>query len=765
MQSFKLKSRWIWLLILVDAVILAVLAGFYFYRVRHLISYHFDAAQIAAYTKEEYEACFGGTIDENYESGLYDAVPGMFLRKGSYQYTLSYESTSPGSFAWPHSYSEQYDAAEQAITYFQDGTGTHTDEFWLSADLDMALCVYYSGTGSAAITGFQVWETPFQARIHLFYGGLVLLAANAMAGVYLYNKKHVIPNGDKYVFAGLASLCIFCSLPFFMGYATVGHDIYFHLLRIEGIRDGLLSGQFPVRINSVFYDGYGYANPIFYGELFLYIPAFFRLAGFPLSACYNIYGILINVLTCFGGYYCFKRIFPSTFIAMTVTVLYAMAPYRLVDMYVRAAVGEYTAMAFLPFIAYGLYRIYTEDVNRKEYKWSFLPLTVGLTGVIQTHVLTGEIVGFVILMVCVILFSRTFQKKRFYALVKTVTVTAVINLWFIVPFLDFMLTQDVSVFADSPTELVQDTGLFFRQMIALIIKYTVNGNYSAENGFAEEMPLTMGTALFLGLILCAVMLFFKNRDKKEEKKCGALMMVLSVLLSWMCTVYFPWDFLALRMPYLRRIITSIQFVWRFLSPVTLLATLATGFGLVLLRSWKGRRAGILGGAVLGVLTVIPALFFQVLVCVQAPRAINGVSRISTIGAAGQGEYTPSGVDALAVSQVLDPRVYGGSIESYEKQGTNISLTVKRTDESCYVLLPLWNYKGYRVTSGDGSVTNGQLSTGDNMVMRIDIPPGSSGRISVRYVGFWYWRLAEIASVAGIVLLAAFLYKDKRKARL
>ena len=765
MQSFKLKSRWIWLLVLVDAVILAALAGFYFYRVRHLISYHFDAAQIAAYTEEEYQACFGGTIDENYESGLYDAVPDMFLRKGFYRYTLSYESTSPGSFAWPHTYSEQYDAAEQAITYFQDGTGTHTDEFRLNADLDMALRVYYSGTGSASVTDFQIWETPFQARINLFYGVLVLFAANAMAGVYLYNRQHVIPNVDKRVFAGLASLCIFCSFPFFMGYTTVGHDIYFHMLRIEGIKDGLLSGQFPVRINSVFYNGYGYVNPIFYGELFLYIPALFRLAGFPLSACYNIYGILINILTCFAGYYCFKRIFQSTFAAMTVTVLYVMSPYRLLDMYVRAAAGEYTAMAFLPFIAYGLYRIFTEDVNRKEYKWSFLPLTVGLTGVIQTHVLTGEMVGFVILMTCVILFSRTFRKKRFCALVKTVIVTAVINLWFIVPFVDFTITQDVRVFTDPSTGLVQDTGLFFRQMISLFIKYTINANYSAENGYAEKMTLTMGTALFLGLILCAVMLFFKNRDKKEEKKCGALMLVLSVLLSWMCTIYFPWDFLALRMPYLRRIITSIQFVWRFLSPVTLLAALATGFGLVLLRSGKGKRAGITVGVALGVLTVIPALFFQGLVCVQAPRAINGITRISTIGAAGQGEYTPSVADDQAVSQVPDPKIYGGSIESYERQGTNISLTVNRTGESCYVLLPLWNYKGYRVTSEDGSVTNAQLSTGDNMVMRIDIPAGSSGRISVRYVGLWYWRLAEIASAAGIVLLIAFIYKDKRKARL
>lgn len=71
-----------------------------------------------------------------------------------------------------------------------------------------------------------------------------------------------------------------------------------------------------------------------------------------------------------------------------------------------------------------------------------------------------------------------------------------------------------------------------------------------------------------------------------------------------------------------------------------------------------------------------------------------------------------------------------------------------------MFLPLLNYKGYRVTSEDGFVINEQLSTGDNMVMRIDIPEGSSGKVSVRYSGFWYWRLAEIVSAAGIVVLIA-----------
>ena len=79
-----------------------------------------------------------------------------------------------------------------------------------------------------------------------------------------------------------------------------------------------------------------------------------------------------------------------------------------------------------------------------------------------------------------------------------------------------------------------------------------------------------------------------------------------------------------------------------------------------------------------------------------------------------------------------------------------------------MLLPLLNYKGYHVTSEDGLITNEQLSTGDDKVMRIDIPEGTSGKISVRYVGFWYWRLGELMSFISLFILIILFYTDRKK---
>lgn len=60
-------------------------------------------------------------------------------------------------------------------------------------------------------------------------------------------------------------------IPFMMSYlpvATTGHDLIFHLYRIEGIAQGLIEGQFPVRMQTVQAAGYGYPVSIMYGDIF-----------------------------------------------------------------------------------------------------------------------------------------------------------------------------------------------------------------------------------------------------------------------------------------------------------------------------------------------------------------------------------------------------------------------------------------------------------------------------------------------------------------
>lgn len=754
------KHRWVKLIILANVTILLAAIFLYTQRINHLISYRYDSDQLAAFTENEYDACFGGAIDDSYGAGWYDVIPDLYLRKGFYRYSISYISSAEQNYVLPYISTDYYNAMEEAITYFEEGIHSNMEELWVNLNLHAALRLNYEGTGSVVITEFTIWETSYEAQINLFYTILMLLAADLLIAIYVYRKKHVIIPQKKYIFAGLSAITLFVCYPLYVDYLIVGHDLIFHLTRIEGIKDGFLNGQFPVRINSAFYNGYGYANPILYGEIFLYIPAFLRLIGFPLSKCYNIYIILVNIFTCFGGYYCFKRIFKSDALGLAATLLYTMAPYRLMDIYLRSAVGEYTAMPFLPFVAYGLYRIYTEDVEQRKYRWSFLPLAVGLTGILQTHVLTGEIVGGIILLVCILLLPLTFKKQRFFSLVKAVMVTVGINLWFIVPFLDYALTQNIRVFEFTENKLIQDTGIFFTQLLSLFPEYAWSINLPADMGIARETSLTLGMPLVMGMMLCMVMIC--REGEKHKKVQGAFLLAMAILVTWMSTIYFPWDKIALRIPVLRNLITSIQYLWRFLAPATVLAAIVTGLGLSMLYSNEGKGVSVTAGLLICVLTVISGMqFMQGAIYGKDPLRLNSVKGLDTVSAAIEGEYVLSDSNIPLMKEVLEPRIYNGVMTFYDKQGTTVTFYVQDAGEDCRVLLPMLNYKGYYVESENNIVTNENLTSGENAEIRIDLPAAFSGEIKLYFREPWYWRLVEIISAICFILLIALIYRDRR----
>ena len=55
----------------------------------------------------------------------------------------------------------------------------------------------------------------------------------------------------------------------------LGHDLWFHIYRIGAMGVELKKSpwQLPIRMLSDSFNGYGYGCALYYGDLFLYIPA------------------------------------------------------------------------------------------------------------------------------------------------------------------------------------------------------------------------------------------------------------------------------------------------------------------------------------------------------------------------------------------------------------------------------------------------------------------------------------------------------------
>ena len=72
----------------------------------------------------------------------------------------------------------------------------------------------------------------------------------------------------------LAGITLLACLPLFSNYLYFGHDLEFHMQRIAAMAAELSYGQFPVRLTTTTLNGYGYASPLCYCELFLPSRAF-----------------------------------------------------------------------------------------------------------------------------------------------------------------------------------------------------------------------------------------------------------------------------------------------------------------------------------------------------------------------------------------------------------------------------------------------------------------------------------------------------------
>ena len=84
-------------------------------------------------------------------------------------------------------------------------------------------------------------------------------------------------------------------------------DIVFHTNRILGIAEALKGGQFPVKYYPNWYNGAGYFSSIFYGDIFLYIPALLVIIGLPIKISYYIFVFLILIAIYISFYFLMKK--------------------------------------------------------------------------------------------------------------------------------------------------------------------------------------------------------------------------------------------------------------------------------------------------------------------------------------------------------------------------------------------------------------------------------------------------------------------------
>lgn len=230
---------------------------------------------------------------------------------------------------------------------------------------------------------------------------------------------------------------VMASIPAWIpGWLVLGDDSAFHLVRIEGIKDGLLAGQFPVRLNPLWGDGCGMPTGIFYPDIFLYPFALLRICGIPLSIVWRLFAIAANVLTAFAAWWAFSTYTRSRRAGAVATLFYLAFLYRLINLYARAACGEVLAMAFLPGALVATWLVLRRDAG-------YWPAVVFFTTcVLQSHIITSLL----LLMAdagMMLASWKSFRKSEVRrAAGNAALFTFLANLWFYAPLFWFHVHMD-----------------------------------------------------------------------------------------------------------------------------------------------------------------------------------------------------------------------------------------------------------------------------------------------------------------------------------
>ncbi len=697
-------------------------------------------------------------------SGFFGTSPAARLTPGIYSVELSYSASEDGStfHIVDQNTIEGIFLGNYSIPLSASQHNASLKIWVLQPVSDFTAKATFSGIGFLSVYSIHIQET-YSGRCLIFAALLFfLLLINIPVfckGIFPWMRK----NKNKILIFVITVL--FASYPLFNDYLFETSDMRFHLRRIYGIKTAILNDhQFPVRILTNCMQGYGYPVSIFYGDLFLYFPAFLCTIGIPLQTAYKIYIIGIHLFTVLLSYFCFSKTFKNEKIGLAAAFLYTLSPYRISILYIRAALGEFTAMTFLPLVFYGLWKIYLDTNQNPQRKNNWLPLALGLSGIIQCHILSCEMTGMFIILVCLILWKRTFSKSRFFDLCKAALGTLCLNAWFLVPFITYMVTGKYAInnpeAAYLPNGSVQASGLTGSSLLSLIPFHRVDASGITLNSYLYVLGFPF---LLVIIVFCILYINHNFSTPPFGRKLSLFFGFLCFISVWFCSCYFPYSLLQKLGHIPSMMIWNLQFPYRFLTIFSLLATVLFCLSFRFLLDYKKELA-----YAFCCLILLLSLF-------QHGNMMEGFIYSSSkfqcwnpenadMPRMGRNDYLPIDTDWAELSSQPKEPVFSSNvtISSYEQSGTSVTLSCESSGTGEYIEIPLLYYTGYSLGSCSDSDAI-SLVPGTNHKIRILFHAPYSGQITVHFSEPWYWRLSELITFLALLSVLKPLLGQKKLA--
>lgn len=769
MKSTKITMKKVLILFIIE---MAVLIGYIGGCVKDYRDNYYEEtfSYERLYELSDYGIDTGYYIDASMGSGVKIGMKNLVLKRGTYIIDISYQCFGGARFfmEYEHGRNEHYISGDVWLEEIASNKKVIVN---LKEDKEPAKFYFQLPVESSSDNYLLIREIKvtsiFQSYLNkIFYLFMFLCVINIAIYIWRHKERIKICKENRVVVACIVGIAFISSIPLFTSYITESQDLLFHLARIEGVKNNIQNGIFPSRIQTQWLNNHGYPVSIFYGDLFLYLPAILRIVGISLQDAYKFYVICTNMATAAVSYVCFSRISNNKKAGILGAALYGLNLYRLGNIYVRGAVGEYTAMIFFPIILYGLWCILAqEETELKKNKRIWIWLAVGYLGVLNSHLISCVMVGLFTLISVIIFIKRVLVKERFVLLLKAFVGLLAGGLWFVIPLLQYMTMDFVSSDTNNFVRYRQEErGIFWAQFFNT--SYNVNGgSQPVIKGMHGEMPLTLGNTFLVIILLLFIVCIYDLKIIKQKKEF-LLGLFLCFVAMWMCTNTFPYTKLAQASELLCMLIKSIQYPWRFLAMVVLFAT-----WLVILLISRENNEGIEKGNYKKLLVVMLFFFIiqdasqllgQVMNDGQV-RYIYEEANLNTMWVSG-GEYLYKNVEVNDYRDDISDMEEGLEIVSWKRDKGKIYLDIiNHTAQEKSLELPLIFYPGYEAVECN-TEKEVLVDIGKSHRIKLRVAPDYQGEICVCFREPFVWRMAEIVSLGICILFMICIYRNKKVIR-
>ena len=312
--------------------------------------------------------------------------------------------------------------------------------------------------------------------------------------------------------------------------------------------------------------GYGFGYPQFnyYAPLPYYVMEAFHLSGFTILGSIKVYLVLITALSVWGIYKLSQKFWQSDLSGFIAAIFYTLLPYRAVNLYVRGAVGEYTAQALIPIVL-----LFSYSLLKEKKKIHILYFALSLAFLWLSHTISAVI--FTPFLIAFMLYVYLKLKKvDTLILIKRISLSLLGFITLIAFFIFPALLERNLIHMDTLTSNYFDFRGHFLGIYQIL--FSNNWGYgSSIPGANDQIMLGIGVIYWLLPITALLISFLEKKDRLS-------LIFLNVLAWFSLFMVHPKSLLIWKsIPFLN----YVQFPWRFNAIAGLFFCLSVGYFAVL----------------------------------------------------------------------------------------------------------------------------------------------------------------------------------------